>query len=420
MTRRNTGHADGRSAPGRSGGDAAQAGGILDGVRVLDLTRNIAGPYCADDPRRSRRRCGQGGAPGGGDDARAWQPPSWHGYSTTFMNFNRNKRSLAADLDSADGQEIIRRLARRADVVVESFRTGSLAKRGLDYARVRADNPRVIYCSITGFGSTGPLRNRPGYDPVVQAYSGIMSTTGEPGRAPARTGPSIVDNGAGMWCALAVLGALYARERTGEGCRIETSLLETGVAWMGYHLLGYLATGRVPGPVGSRATMIAPYEGFKTREGYLQLAAGNDQIFARLCEALGVQDLTSDARFRTNADRVAHRDALHEMLEARFASHTAREWEEILLERDVPCSCVRTLDQVAADPQVEALDMLPRVAHPAIPDLRLVNQSFRIDGRRAARLVPPPEVGQHTDEVLAECGYAAEEIAALRRRRVVG
>ena len=412
MTRRKTKQADDRSA--------APAAGILDGLRVLDLTRNIAGPYCAMILADLGADVVKVERPGDGDDARAWQPPSWRGHSTTFMNFNRNKRSLAVDLDAPDGQAVVRRLALRADVVVESFRSSSLAKRGLDYARVRADNPRVVYCSITGFGAAGPLSNRPGYDPVVQAYSGIMSTTGEPGRPPVRTGPSIIDNGAGMWSALAVLGALYARERTGEGSRIETSLLETGLGYMGYHLLGYLATGRVPGPVGSKAVMIAPYEAFNTREGYLQLAAGNDQIFVRLCDVLGVPELPADARFRTNAERVSHRDALHELLEVRFAAHTAREWEAILLEREVPCSCVRTLDQVAADPQVEALDMLPAVPHPEIPDLRLVNQAFQIDGRRAVRLSPPPAVGQHTDEVLAECGYAAEEIADLRRRDIVG
>jgi crotonobetainyl-CoA:carnitine CoA-transferase CaiB-like acyl-CoA transferase len=394
--------------------------GILDGVRVLDLTRNFAGPCCtqilgdlgADIVKVER--------PGPGDDTREWRPPDWNGVSTSFMAFNRNKRSLAVDLDAPDGQAIVRRLALRADVLVESFRHGSLAKRGLDYARVSAENPRVVYCSINGFGSTGPLRDRPGYDPVVQAYSGIMSITGEPGRRPLRTGPSIVDIGTGMWCGLAVVGALYARERTGRGARIESSLLETGVAWVGYHLIGYFATGRVPGPVGSSASMIAPYEGFATRDGHLQLAAGNNAIFARLCRVLDLPELPADPRFRTNADRVAHREELHEILEAKFVTRSAREWEETLSAHEVPCSRVRRLDEVTRDPQVAALDMFPSVPHAAIPDLRLVDQAFRIDGDRAARLEPPPSVGQHTDEILATCGYGAAEIADLRTRRVIG
>ncbi|HYM70754.1 MAG TPA: CoA transferase [bacterium] len=394
--------------------------GILDGVRVLDLTRNFAGPCCtqilgdlgADVVKVER--------PGPGDDTREWRPPDWNGVSTSFMSFNRNKRSLAVDLDDPDGQAIVRRLALRSDVVVESFRYGSLAKRGLDYARVSTENPRVVYCSINGFGSTGPLRDRPGYDPVVQAYSGIMSITGEPGRRPLRTGPSIVDIGTGMWCGLAVVGALYARERTGRGARIESSLLETGVAWVGYHLIGYFATGRVPGPVGSSASMIAPYEGFATRDGHLQLAAGNDTIFARLCRVLDLAELPADRRFRTNADRVAHREELHEILEAKFVTRSAREWEETLSAHEVPCSRVRRLDEVTRDPQVAALSMFPSVPHPAIPDLRLVDQPFRIDGERAARLQPPPSVGQHTDEILADCGYGAAEIADLRGRRVIG
>lgn len=394
--------------------------GILDGVRVLDLTRNIAGPFCtmilgdlgADVVKVER--------PGTGDDTREWRPPAWNGRSTMFLGFNRNKRSLAVDLDHPDGQAIVRRLATQTDVFVESFRHGSLAKRGLDYDRLRAVNPRVIYCSITGFGATGPHRDRPGYDPVVQAYSGIMSITGEPGRPPVRTGPAIVDMGTAMWGAAGVLGALFARERTGEGSRVETSLLESGVAWVGYHLLGYLATGVVPEPGGSRAGMIAPYEAFATGGGYLQLAAGNDQIFARLCGALGVPDLPADARFRTNPDRVAHRDVLHEILEERFRMRTAREWEETLLAHQVPCSRVRALDEVAGDPQVEALEMLPPSPHPAIPDLRTANLPLSINGRRAVRLATPPEVGQHTGEILGGLGYSEAQIADLRRRGVTG
>jgi len=394
--------------------------GILDGVHVLDLTRNFAGPFCtqilgdlgADVVKVER--------PGAGDDTREWRPPDWNGISTSFLSFNRNKRSLAVDLDHPDGQAIVRRLALRADVLVESFRRGSLAKRGLDYEGLHAENPRIVYCSINGFGSIGPLRDRPGYDPVVQAYSGIMSLTGEPGRRPLRTGPSIVDTGTGMWCGLAVVGALYARERTGRGVRIDSSLLETGVAWVGYHLIGYFATGRVPGPVGSSASMIAPYEGFATRDGHLQLAAGNNAIFARVCRVLALPELPTDPRFRTNADRVAHREELHEILEAKFVTRSAREWEETLSAHEVPCSYVRKLDEVAGDPQVAALSMFPSVSHPAIPGLRLVDQAFRIDGERAARLEAPPDVGQHTDSILAELGCGAEEIADLRRRQVIG
>jgi crotonobetainyl-CoA:carnitine CoA-transferase CaiB-like acyl-CoA transferase len=394
--------------------------GVLEGIRVLDLTRNIAGPYCAmilgdlgADVVKVER-------PGTGDDVRDWRPPAWNGISTTFLAFNRNKRSVAVDLDRDGGRDVVLRLAGRSDVLLESFRRGSLARRGLDYERVRAENPRIVYCTITGFGTVGPHRDRPGYDPVLQAYSGIMSLTGEPGGRPLRTGPSIVDNGTGMWAALGVVCALLARERTGRGAHVETSLLETGVTWIGYHLLGYLATGRVPPPVGTTATMIAPYESFMTKEGHLQLAAGNQRIWTRLCGVLGLPDLPEDPRFRTNSDRVAHRDELHQILETRFLTDTAAHWEEALLAHGVPCSRVRTLADVEADPQVAALGLLARVEHPAIPGFRMVDFPVAIDGRRAAAQVAPPAVGQHTDEVLGEIGYTADEIAALRAGGAVG
>ena len=208
--------------------------------------------------------------------------------------------------------------------------------------------------------------------------------------------------------------------RTNEGCKVDTSLFEAGVAWVGYQLVGYLATGKVPPPMGSRVAMIAPYEGFATRDGHLQLCAGNDHLFARLCHALEVPGLPADPRFRTNADRVAHRGVLHEILEVRFRTWSAREWEETLLTHEIPCSCVRTLNEVAQDPQVEALEMLPRVPHPAIPNLRLANLPLMIGGRRATRLDPPPEVGQHTDEILGSLGYTTEQIRSLRELNVIG
>jgi crotonobetainyl-CoA:carnitine CoA-transferase CaiB-like acyl-CoA transferase len=393
--------------------------GVLDGIRVVDLTRNIAGPYCAMILGDLGAEVIKVERPGGGDDTRGWRPPQWNGISTTFLAFNRNKKSIAVDLDAEEGRDVVRRLAGRSDVFLQSFRPGSLARRRLDYASLSRDNPRLVYCTMTGFGGTGPLRDRPGYDPVVQAYSGIMSLTGEPGGRPLRTGPSIVDNGTGMWAALGVVCALLARERTGRGAHVETSLLETGVTWVAYYLLAYLGTGTLPRPVGTTAAMIAPYESFTTREGYLQVAAGNDRIFARLCDVLGLPELPADPRFATNADRVPRRDELHEILEARFLTNTAARWEEALLARGIPCSRVRTLADVAADPQVAALNLLPPIPHPEIPGFSMVDLPFSIDGRRAGRLEPPPAVGQHTDEVLDEAGYSAPEIAALRGRGTV-
>ncbi|HEY8449218.1 MAG TPA: CoA transferase [Bacillota bacterium] len=394
--------------------------GILDGITVLDLTRNVAGPFCTMTLGDLGARVIKVERPGSGDDTRDWHPPSWNGYSATFLALNRNKESLAVDIDQPEGQEIVRRLAVKADVVVESFRAGSLEKRGLAYEQIRELNPRVIYCSISGFGSRGPYRDRPGYDPLIQAYSGVMSVTGEPGRPPVRVGPSLIDMGTGMWCALGIVSALYERERTGRGRLVENSLLETGLVWVCYHLAGYFGTGKVPGRGGSRAAMIAPYEAFATRDDYLMIAAPNDRIFARLCEALGVPELSTDPRFATNPDRIAHRDELHELLEARLKERTAAEWEALLLERQVPCSRVQGMDQVATDPQVLALDIVRPFPHPKIPDLRLVDLPLSFDGERSARQDPPPELGEHTDRILGELGYDAAAIGRLREQGVVG
>jgi formyl-CoA transferase/CoA:oxalate CoA-transferase len=357
--------------------------------------------------------------PGTGDDVRHWRPPAWNGISTTFMSVNRNKKSIAVDLDRDDGQAIIRRLAQHSDVLVESFRPSSLARRGLDYATLSRDNPRLVYCTITGFGAVGPHKERPGYDPVVQAYSGIMSVTGEPGGRPLRTGPSIVDNGTGVWSALAVVCALLTRVRTGRGAYIQTSLFEIGVTWVGYYLLGYLGTRQIPQPVGTTAAMIAPYESFATREGYLQVAAGNDRLFVLVCDTLDLPDVPRDPRFVTNAERVGHREELHEILEKRFLLETAEHWEEILLAVGVPCSRVRNLADIAGDSQLAALGLLASIPHPDIPNFAMLDLPFSIDGCRAATLEPPPGLGQHTDEVLNTAGYSKTEIAALRERGTV-
>lgn len=393
--------------------------GTLDGVVVLDLTRNVAGPLCtmtladlgADVVKIER--------PGAGDDTREWRPPSWGDESATFLAFNRNKRSLALDIDTPEGREIILRLADRADVVVESFRSGSLAKRGMGYDDLSRRNPRLVYCSISAFGARGPHSGRPAYDPVIQAYSGIMSTTGEDGRPHVRTGPATIDIGTGMWAALGIVLALYERQKTGAGRLVEASLLETGIGWMSYHLAGYLGSGKVPGRLGSRGAIAAPYEAFATRDDALYIAAPNDQLFERLCHVLELPDLPLDPRFRSNPDRILHREALHEIIEARLKTAGAAEWEALLLKRELPCSRIRGVDQLQSDPQVKALNLLMDVPHPSIPDLRLVDLPFSMDGKRARRRGTPPSLGQHTDEILRAVGFDAEAIAGLRLRKVI-
>lgn len=393
--------------------------GILSGITVLDLTRNVAGPFCTMTLGDLGARVIKVERPDGGDDTRDWYPPAWNGYSAIFLGLNRNKESLAVDIDTQEGQEIIRRLAVAADVVVESFRAGSLEKRGLGYEQLRQLNPRLVYCSISAFGAQGPYRDRPGYDPLIQAYSGIMSITGEPGGPPVRVGPSIIDIGTGMWCAFGVVAALLKRERTGDGMLVQSSLLETGLAWVGYQLAGYFGTGKPPGKSGSRAAMIAPYEAFATADEYIFISAPNENIFARLCQVLGVPELVNDPRFRTNPDRIAHRDELHDLLETQLKTRSAAEWERVLVEKQVPCSRVNGLDQVAVDPQVEALNMFMSLEHPGIPDLRLVDLPLLFDGRRAVRNDAPPELGQHTEAILHEFGWQESEIRFLRERKVI-
>lgn len=392
---------------------------ILEGVRVLDLTRNVAGPFCtmtladlgADVIKVER--------PGGGDDTREWRPPEWEGYSTTFLAFNRNKRSLAVDLDQPEGCDLVRQLAERADVLVESFRNGSLAKRGLGYGHLRERNPRLIYCSISGFGARGPHEARPGYDPVIQAYSGIMSITGEAGGEAVRTGPAVVDMGAGLWAALGVLAALLQRERTGRGQLVETSLLETALGWLAYHVAGYLGTGVAPRRSGSQGLVAAPYETLQTADEPLFLAAPNDQLFARLCAVLGAPALAEEARFRSNPLRLAHRPALREALEAALRTAPAAEWERRLLAADIPCSRIRAIDQVLEDPQVAALDMLMPLVHPGIPHLRQIDLPVAVDGQRAVRRDAPPELGQHTDDILKELGCDEATLERWRRDGVI-
>lgn len=382
----------------------------LSGVTVLDLTRNLAGPYATMVLGDLGARVIKVERPGVGDDTRSWTPPTWGDHSALFLAINRNKESVEADIDTEAGVEAIRELARMADIVVESNRTGSLDKRGLGFEAVRAINPDIVYCSISGFGSTGPDRDRPGYDTIVQAASGVMSINGEPGRPPSRVGPSIIDQGTGMWAALGVLAALRQRDLTGDAQHVETSLMETGVAWMGYFASNFLADGVIAQPQGSRHAQMAPYQGFMAKDGHIFIAALNDNLFRRLCVSLDLEHLIDDPKYLTNGDRVRHRDELESVLGAVLAERSAGDWEKLLKADGLPCARVSTVDQLVEDPQVHALGMIRPWQHPEIENLRLVDHPVSYNGTRSFRQDPPPDLGEHSHRVLTELGFDDDRI----------
>jgi crotonobetainyl-CoA:carnitine CoA-transferase CaiB-like acyl-CoA transferase len=391
----------------------------LKGIKVLDLTQSVAGPYCtmllgdfgAEVTKVERTE--------GGDDARSWGPPFWGGDGATFLALNRNKKSLALNIKHEEGQELLWDLARQSDVVVRNLRSTTLEKMGFDYESLRRDNPRLIYCSLTAYGSTGPLRQLPGYDPLMQAFGGLMSITGEPDGAPVRVGTSIMDMGTGMWATIGILGALFSRERTGEGQLVETSLYETAVSWIPYQIISYLATGEAPRRHGSGTAMLAPYEAYPTQDGHLLLAAGNNNLWERLCRTIALEELIDDLRFNTNPDRVENREALFEVLASRFQEDTTEAWAEKLREAGVPCSPIRTIDQVVAEPQTEALRLVRPVEHRRIPGYADVGVGVSWDGERPETRGVPPGLGADTRTVLRNAGRSDEQIDLLIARGVV-
>ena len=391
----------------------------LEGLLVVDLTQNVAGPFCTQILGDMGAEVVKVERPGRGDDARAWAPPFWGDESATFMAFNRNKRSLCLDLKRDGGLEVLRRLVTRADVFVQSLRPGAIGELGLDYAKASTLNPRIVYCSITAFGTRGPLAALPGYDPLMQAYGGLMSVNGHPGQEPARVGTSIVDMGTGMWAALGVLAGLRQREATGRAVEVTTALFETALMWVSYHLMSYLGSGEVPQPQGSGTAMIAPYQAFPTADGYVMIGAASDALFQRLATALEAPALGSDPRFTDNPSRVRHREAVVEAVAVLTRARKTDELLERLRAAGVPSAPICTMDQVVQAPQTAASGMLVGAPHPRLPDYRSVGLPIQWDGRRPEVRRVPPRLGEHSADVLTTLGYTLDDVRNLKKQGLI-
>ncbi|HWO71292.1 MAG TPA: CoA transferase [Actinomycetota bacterium] len=374
----------------------------LAGVRVLDLSRVLAGPLCtmilgdlgADVVKVER--------PGEGDDTRSWGPPFVGPDAAYFLALNRNKRSVVLDLGSEEGLAAARRLARGADVLVENFRPGLVRRWGLDHETLARDNPGLVSCSLTAFGEEGELARRPGYDIVVQALSGLMSVTGERGGRPVKVGVALLDVIAGLYAAVGILAALRERERTGRGRRVTVSLFDASVAALVNQAANVLLGGLVPGPMGTEHPNIVPYQAFEAADRPFVLAAGNDRLFERTCEAIGHPELARDPRFATNEARVRHREELVPILAEVFRSRPAADWLQALAARSVPAALIRRIDEVFDSAEGRA--MVEVVRDPARGELRLVASPIALDGARLPLRRPPPLLGEHTEEVLGELG----------------
>ncbi|MBO0710523.1 MAG: CoA transferase [Acetobacteraceae bacterium] len=399
--------------------------GPLRGLRVFDLTRVLAGPTCVQmladlgaDVIKIER-------PGVGDDTRGFAPPVMPGTreSAYFVGVNRNKRSVTLDIASPEGQALALRLIAECDVLVENFKVGTLAKYGLGYRQLHDKFPSLIYCSITGFGQTGPYASRPGYDSLIQGMGGVMSLTGEPDGLPQKVGVPVADLFAGLYGCIGVLAALRHREHTGEGQQIDIGMLDTSVAWLANQGMNYLATGENPPRLGNQHPNIVPYQVFPTEDGYMVLSIGNDATFERFCRSFGLEHLLADRHFATNAARVQDRQLVTDTLAPVLKAHPTKWWIERLEVLNIGCGPINTLEDVFADPHVLARGAVVEMAHSALADsgtVKVIANPVRLSETPVDYRVPPPLLGEHTTEVLSErLGLSPGELAALREKGII-
>ncbi len=376
----------------------------LQGIRVLDLSRVLAGPYCT-------MVLGDLGAdvikvePPEGDETRAWGPPFAEGESAYYLCVNRNKRGIVINLKTDEGKKILRDLALQSDVLVENFRPGTLEKFGLDFATLHELNPKLIYCSITGFGQTGSMRDKPGYDFMIQAQGGLMSITGEPEGVPMKTGVAVVDLFAGQSAIIAILAGLQARTLTGRGQHLDIALFDSQLGWLANVASNYLISGKLPKRHGNAHPNIVPYQSFQASDGWFAIAVGNDRQFVRLCEMLGKPELGSDERFATNSARVQNRAEIIEILTSIFRTESVSAWLRKLDEAEIPCGPINNFEQVFSMPNVQEREMLVKMNHPTIGELPLVGSPLKMSDTPVEYRLPPPLMGEHTEEVVRELRY---------------
>jgi formyl-CoA transferase/CoA:oxalate CoA-transferase len=393
--------------------------GSLAGTTVIDFTRVLSGPYCTMVLADHGARVIKLEHPVRGDDTRHWGPPFLGAESAYFLSINRNKESVTLDFKHPDGRRVLDRLLSKADVVVENFRPGTLDAAGYGAADVLARYPRVVYCSISGYGQTGPRREEPGYDAVMQAEGGLMSITGETNGPPLRLGVAITDIVSGLFAAQGIMSALLARQTTGRGQQVDIGMLDATAALLTYQAGNFFATGHVPARMGNRHPTIVPYESFHAVDGDFVIAGGNDEIWRRLCGVIGRQELADDPRYRTNADRAPRHGEVKAELERALQTRTRDEWVRELTNAGVPCGSVREISEVLADPQIAARDMVRDVDHASIGTARVINSPVKMSATPTSVRTAPPTLGQHTALVLGELGYDESQIGALKSAQVI-
>ncbi|MEW6082877.1 MAG: CaiB/BaiF CoA-transferase family protein [Bacillota bacterium] len=389
----------------------------LDGIKVLDLSRVLAGPYCSMLLADMGAEVVKVEMPGTGDDTRAWGPPFQGGEAAYYLSVNRNKKSVTVNMKHPEGLGVIRRLASSSDILLENFRPGTMDRLGLEYDEVKAYNPGIIYCSISGFGQDGPYRDKPAYDLLLQATGGLMGITGEEDGSPVRVGVAILDMGAGMFAALGIITALLERQRSGEGQRLDFCLLDTSVSWLSYMAQNYFATGQDPRRLGSAHPSIVPYQAFPARDGHVVVAVGNDRIWERFCQALGL-DIAHDPRFETNSARVRNREELVDIISRVLSQGGTGEWVKTLEASGVPCGPINLMSDIFRDPQVAHRRMTVEVRHPSGP-LTVLGSPMKMSRTPGEVRTPPPLLGEHTNEVLTALGYTEKEILALREKGAI-